>query len=1074
MFLPRSRTPNRNNDQQRKQEQRGLDTRRGNGTTSQGQESRGSNHHNSPSSSSNGGGGGGGRSRAETPWGVLNQENQSPLATLWNKTVSVGASLSKKVLDAVVGGAASVNGAQAQHDADRRRREQEQLQQQQVVNRAAGPEQEHQHQYHLLPRNLHEQESTFSSSRPPGADTAEQGYDRPSRGETQHYQGHFPLYSSAASAEQRGFLRAEPYRRVGEQFHHPVRSSGAGRISPPPLSVVSSKHVMPFSVTHRPRAQGGSVASSSRASFATTSVHGAGAFDPTGSFTPGFVERLRQTKAGSRNARRNDPRRAVSSKLQVLEPRVSLPDQRGRKIASASKQAQYLVHEITTSDLKSKSSASRPVRKTGGKADTTSSRNKVPPSITCVDASYFEEREHLQLQEERSRAQFLLRKSTEIVKRMDHDQHVSHSQEVSVQESDNDVDMMISPNDPLAPRQKRRDARTLTKIRNGNYLSSTNLAEDGGHPSTGLINRAADTSNMMRSPGYLLSPEDGVSAVDPSAMLVATSEMSGGRAAATASRTGDIVVVTISDEDEWGNYFESGDSNAEVCSARAAQQRTAQLASEARRKAAAQAASLQRARSPTRRVVANTAKAETVYLVGASASSSSTTLASLHIPYQKVDGKTGQEESTPVQLELGETDHKDKGREKARITSTTRRTISITVSDAASASRSADAAAGKDLARSATSSGVKGGTRVSGKPVALSPKCVPRPPANEVIEIPDTSDEEEDKRAKQEVEAVSHKVDEEGRAEDDSTNQKRQLALETGMQDEEEESSIYSGALRPVLSDAQRGMADEMLAVYQSRPNGMEKIQGDDHWTKIDLRVNDMRTLAPRTWLNDNVIDFYIKIAVREILGTEVVDKKVLCWNTQWWMRISGEGQSPGGAQYCYANVKRWSLRRKADIFGLDLMIVPCGSGSHWSLGVVDFRRKRLIHICSLGLRKTLFMEVVRRYLSDEWKDKKKGAGEFSFDGWTELYSSDFEKELGIRIPRQDNSDDCGMFTIAFAVQLAQQYRDRGAEKGPSFRFGVSPDLIHDLRRRYLLEIRTGEYWGDDIYDKKETTPTTS
>ncbi|CAD7929439.1 unnamed protein product [Amoebophrya sp. A25] len=357
------------------------------------------------------------------------------------------------------------------------------------------------------------------------------------------------------------------------------------------------------------------------------------------------------------------------------------------------------------------------------------------------------------------------------------------------------------------------------------------------------------------------------------------------------------------------------------------------------------------------------------------------------------------------------------------------------------------------LADEAPTSGVMDGVQVTEKSVELSPKIAPKTPVNEVVEVSDCSDEEEDGKQSKQVRAASRKVDEDENQDDRSS--RRQL-LEIGMQDEEEEEASTSGALRPVLSDAQREMADEMLAVYQNIPNGMEKIQDDDHWTKIDLRVNDMRTLAPRGWLNDNVVDCYLKIALRDILGTEVVDKKVLCWNTQWWMRISGEGkgQNTGEPQYCYANVKRWPLRRKADIFALDLMIVPRGSGTHWSLGVVDFRRKRLIHICSLGLRNTLFMEVVRRYLTDEWKDKKNGEGAFSFDGWTELYSSDFEKELGTRVPLQDNDFDCGMFTILYAVQVAEQYRDRGTERGPSFRFTFSQQQIHDYRRKCLLELR--------------------
>ena len=67
--------------------------------------------------------------------------------------------------------------------------------------------------------------------------------------------------------------------------------------------------------------------------------------------------------------------------------------------------------------------------------------------------------------------------------------------------------------------------------------------------------------------------------------------------------------------------------------------------------------------------------------------------------------------------------------------------------------------------------------------------------------------------------------------------------------------------------------------------------------------------------------------------------------------------------------------KNRCDIFNdVDLMIIPVNSGSHWSIGFVDFRneQKRIVYLCSLGHKKTVFMETVKRYLEDEWQDKRK------------------------------------------------------------------------------------------------------
>lgn len=90
-------------------------------------------------------------------------------------------------------------------------------------------------------------------------------------------------------------------------------------------------------------------------------------------------------------------------------------------------------------------------------------------------------------------------------------------------------------------------------------------------------------------------------------------------------------------------------------------------------------------------------------------------------------------------------------------------------------------------------------------------------------------------------------------------------------------------------------------------------------------------------------------------------DTGAFVWNTQFWNKLSGEGKN-GTNAYNYANVRRWTTRRgNLDVFALDLLLVPLGDGTHWTLGVVDFKRRELLHFCSLGWAKPTWFTCVKK-----------------------------------------------------------------------------------------------------------------
>ena len=53
---------------------------------------------------------------------------------------------------------------------------------------------------------------------------------------------------------------------------------------------------------------------------------------------------------------------------------------------------------------------------------------------------------------------------------------------------------------------------------------------------------------------------------------------------------------------------------------------------------------------------------------------------------------------------------------------------------------------------------------------------------------------------------------------------------------------------------------------------------------------------------------------------------------------------------YTYANVKKWTSRKKLDIFTLDHIVVPIHEGTHWACAMIDMINRCINYYDSLGL----------------------------------------------------------------------------------------------------------------------------
>ncbi|TDG38280.1 hypothetical protein AWZ03_015298, partial [Drosophila navojoa] len=197
----------------------------------------------------------------------------------------------------------------------------------------------------------------------------------------------------------------------------------------------------------------------------------------------------------------------------------------------------------------------------------------------------------------------------------------------------------------------------------------------------------------------------------------------------------------------------------------------------------------------------------------------------------------------------------------------------------------------------------------------------------------------------------------------------------------------------------------------------------------LSITRNDIRTLSGSSWLNDEVINFYMNLLTDRSQRSEGKLPSVYAMNTFFIPRLLQGG---------YGNVKRWT--RKVDIFSKDIIPVPVHvSNVHWCMAIIHMRNKTIRYYDSMGKPNTEVLNALENYLLEESLDKRKKP----FD------TSDFIIENVQNVPHQTNDSDCGVFSCMFAEYITRN-------KSLTF----SQEHMEYFRKKMALEICGGELWN--------------
>ncbi|KAJ1643703.1 hypothetical protein LPJ64_004554 [Coemansia asiatica] len=189
------------------------------------------------------------------------------------------------------------------------------------------------------------------------------------------------------------------------------------------------------------------------------------------------------------------------------------------------------------------------------------------------------------------------------------------------------------------------------------------------------------------------------------------------------------------------------------------------------------------------------------------------------------------------------------------------------------------------------------------------------------------------------------------------------------------------------------------------------------------VTAQDIVTLKPGTWLNDEVINYYMQLIISRAEKTSGLPR-VHAFNTFFFSTLRDSG---------YMRVRRWT--RKTKLFEKDLAIVPVHLGVHWCCAAIDFRKKTIAYYDALLGDNEECLQLLMQYLHEESKDKV----------GCELDASEWSMVCAKDIPRQKNGYDCGVFAITFAEYLARD--------APLV---FSQSHCPTLRRKIIYEIASG------------------
>ncbi|KAK9070300.1 hypothetical protein SSX86_010700 [Deinandra increscens subsp. villosa] len=198
----------------------------------------------------------------------------------------------------------------------------------------------------------------------------------------------------------------------------------------------------------------------------------------------------------------------------------------------------------------------------------------------------------------------------------------------------------------------------------------------------------------------------------------------------------------------------------------------------------------------------------------------------------------------------------------------------------------------------------------------------------------------------------------------------------------------------------------------------------------VSISQRDFDLLQPSTFVNDTIIDFYIKYLKNKINPDE--NRRFHFFNSFFFRKLADPDKDPLDASkgaVAYQRVKKWT--RKVNLFEKDYVFIPVNYNYHWSLIVFchlgevatyededvneSMKVPCILHMDSIRGSHTGLQGLVQSYLKEEWKARQQVDSEDIASRFDDL------RFISLELPQQQNLFDCGLFLLHYVELFLEQ-----------------------------------------------------
>ena len=178
--------------------------------------------------------------------------------------------------------------------------------------------------------------------------------------------------------------------------------------------------------------------------------------------------------------------------------------------------------------------------------------------------------------------------------------------------------------------------------------------------------------------------------------------------------------------------------------------------------------------------------------------------------------------------------------------------------------------------------------------------------------------------------------------------------------------------MRPLTAKEKRVVIGATTKGIGSRSEILASQDGDS------VQRGSMQTLSPGTWLNDEVINYFLKNCLKsrdiKICAKEPGRRRSHFFSSFFVQTMFDEKNRNKQlrGKYNYENVKSWSKNVPGkDIFSLKYIFFPINIMSiHWTVAVIFMETKRIQYYDSKGKTDWAILEGLLQYVKDEYRVK--------------------------------------------------------------------------------------------------------